>query len=233
MQNITLFVRLFKSLPRIVFAMMPAPTKPVPEEQKYRDEAFLSTVSERLKTVWIEIKKSSWRNLSEFVTSLPSFQPCFPAVGAEYNEYFLEELCATLRSANLQVKPTISDAICALLRVNHKAAKRAAVFAKLMLYSQSESCYDRVSFLVFSVSAAGCYSRSYLRKAKLVACLTQLGGDRAVGVRMRFIDTALKVLLSLGEDSRGELLSQLKELQQDKDREVRRLANFASWSYIF
>ncbi len=234
LQNIPLQVRLFHSLPEIVEQIAPTvPTAPlarsssggsaVPaEEMKVRDETFLISVADRVKTLWGDVKKAPWRSLAAFVAALPGFQSYFPSL--EYNDYFLDELCMMLKGGNMQVKSAAADAICALLLRNHHAARRSAVFSQISMYAQSSCCYDRISFLVFAESAVNNFSQTLIRTEKVVPGILQLAGDKVAGVRMRFIGTAERTIPCLREDAQKELIGRLRDMQKDKDREVRRLA---------
>jgi hypothetical protein len=205
-------------LPEIAPVLLPRSKVPVSEPE----QAFRAAVLARVKELWLQHKKSPWRQQLDLIRALPAFRFAYPL--GEYSEYFFEEMLNILKTGNLQTKHAACTTCCALILGNPHQGKREEWIKKLTTLGQSPSYYDRISYMSFCIAAVGSMSLDLVRRCQILEPVLVLASDKVANVRLRFIKAALKMLPRAHPNVQNALVDKLKLLQSDKDREVRRLS---------
>lgn len=194
------------------------------EDQKSReaDDVLLKNISDKIRTVWVESRKMAWRYTISILEIIPQLNSYFPI--HDYNEYYLDEAFLVLKNGNLQTKPAAALCLCELLLNNHYAAKRKSVYEKIQNLGNSASFYERTSFLYFCKYAVQKFSLELIKELGFIEILIKIGNDKVSNMRIRFLENIKEIIINLNEIMQNSLLKQIKELQNDKNKDVQKIA---------
>lgn len=162
----------------------------------------------------------------EFMRKLPSIRTIF--VGCKFSEYFLDELLDVIKCGNLQVKSNASHAFCLLLRQEDIYKKRDQYLTDIRKLKDSESYYERVSFLIFSEALTFHFSQQFLKTQKIITAIADLSNDKISNMRIRVVNTIMNIALYLKEDLLKVLINTITTLCNDTNKDVREKAKKAA-----
>ncbi len=231
--TVPLSIKLFESLSQVIPVFITGRNGSGAEEQKSRDadENLLRTISEKLKTVWTESKKGSWKNVYSMLGIVPLVNQYFPT--HDYNEHFLDESFVVLRTGNLQTKNMAAEALCKFLAENQYSGKRNSIIGRVMALAQSPSYYERISYLDFCEAATKSFSTGFLKDKGIISAFVKLAGDKVSNLRIRWLGAA-KNLITVGgvnEEQQKELVGKINELKTDKNKDVKKIS-YKIWGEV-
>jgi hypothetical protein len=186
------------------------------------DPEFRKALLTRVKEAWTSFKKASWRRFQELLSIIPSFQAYFDL--DEYNEYFLDEIVDVIKTGNNQIQ-TLASKICSdLLLQNYHSHRRGECVGRLVGLAKSRSCYERLSYLAFSVCAIRSMPLTILKRTQIIEMMLTLAADPIANLRFRFIKAAMQILPRALQHVQRCLVEKLRDLCGDKNAEVRKQA---------
>ena len=213
-QDPSLLLLLLQKLPDAILQLYPQASEVEPEFKK----ALLA----RLKDAWTSLRKPAWRRFHELINVIPLLQCYFEL--DEYNEHFLAEMVDVIKASNLPVQTAASKACCDLLLHNYHSSKREDCIAKLVGLGQSKSCYERLSYLTFSVCAIRNMPFNLLKRTQVIETMLALAADPIANLRFRFVKAALQILPRSLQSVQRCLVEKLRDLCNDKNAEVKKQA---------
>lgn len=222
MQNESLgfTVELFASLSKL----MPKVLAKDKEDKVNYDEKFQKQMLKWIKELWNQTKANSKRHFRSLIELIPRCQDSFSTI--DYNNYFLCELVEILKTGNKAEKKVGANSFCQFYLKSYIPELRGEALNKVLGMAKSNSCFERQSVLMFIEVAFDCFSRKFLFEKKLVQTYLNLAEDKVSNVRIQFARVAkkaVKVIIN-NEKTRADFISLLNILQNDMDRDVRKLA---------
>jgi len=204
------------------------------EEQKKADstmaEAFKCQILNWIKESWKATKNSKGHDLSSFIELIVQCQDLFSVL--EFNDYFITELAYIIKSGSKVEKKLASNSFCQLYLKNYMPGSRSSALERILELSKSGSCYERLAALCFIEVALEFFSRKFLVQYGIIKTYLTLSEDKIANVRIKFASLAGKIAkLLIQEDHKSQLSSALALLQNDMDKDVRKLAKDAYCEY--
>eukprot|EP00826_Nyctotherus_ovalis_P048427 TRINITY_DN5705_c0_g2_i2.p1 TRINITY_DN5705_c0_g2~~TRINITY_DN5705_c0_g2_i2.p1 ORF type:complete len:284 (+),score=43.98 TRINITY_DN5705_c0_g2_i2:274-1125(+) len=224
--NTELSIQLLKSLNEclsLVVITMESNGKMEDKKLQESEESLLRLILDKAKSVWTETKKLSWKLIYSMAQTVPGLQRFFPL--AEYNEHFAEEMLEILRRGNYQLKSVAASSLCCLLSQNYHTPVKRTCCSKVLLLATSDSCYARITYIVFFKASLEYFSLSFIAEHNLFAPFIKLSDDRVSNVRIHFLKAAKEVTMKLTKDLHKSVITKVKELKNDKDKDVKNIAN--------
>lgn len=210
---VELFDCLSKLMPRVL-----AKDK---EDKVSYDEKFQKQILSWIKQLW---KAGCKRHLRPLIEIAPRCQESFPI--ADYNSFFMEELVGLLRTGNRAEKKLGANSLCALYLKNYVLEVRSDALSRVLAMAQAKSCFERQAALSFVEAAIDHFSLKFLIDSKIVDTYMSLAEDKVSNVRIQFSRIAKKIAAVVTRNAKikSNLGSLLNLLQNDMDRDVRKLA---------
>jgi hypothetical protein len=179
-----------------------------------------------IKGRWNIVKELGRREMCKFIEIIPQFQESFPVL--EYNDYFLNEMATIIKSGSKEAKRLASGTFCLLFLKNYISASRVNALTKILALSKSTTCFERLGLLNFIEVAAQHFSRRFLAEQGLIKAYLSLGEDKVANVRIKFAAMSRKIVRRMSSDEdRKQLLLMLTLCENNKDKDVRKLAKEA------
>jgi len=224
-----LFISIVPRLPEILAKLIPDPVyKELKKEPQSEEAKFRDIVMTEIKKLW-KAKNTPWRNLAILIDSISKSQAYFPL--ELYNHYFLDEFFSSLKISNSEIQKVLIRAICKLLVCSYSANKRGEVLGKLVALSNSKSFYERRLFLLFCGFAIENFPLSVITRIELIKHYLKVATDKVSNIRLAFLNYAITMWKYSQGEARTEILTIIAILKQDKDKEVRNVAERV-YSYI-
>lgn len=220
--NTELSIQLLKSLNEclsLIVITMESSGKMEDKKLQESEESLLRLILDKAKSVWTETKKLSWKLIYSMVQIVPGLQKFFPL--AEYNEYFVEEMLEVLRGGNCQLKSAAASSLCSLLSQNYHTPVKRTCCSKVLLLATSDSCYARINYILFFKASLEYFSLKFITEYNLFAPFIKLSDDKVSNVRIHFLRAAKEVIAKLTKDLQKSVITKVKELKEDKDRDVK------------
>jgi hypothetical protein len=219
--NTSLSIQLLKTLNEYLALVVELNSKA--EEKKLQEENLFNSILDKTKSTWQEVKKLTWTQTYLMIEIIPTLQKFFSL--SEYNEYFLEELLVILKQSNNQLKSIAALSLCDLLSYNYRSPIKKSYCLKISALGSSGCCYERISFILFFKASLKYFSLEFICEYGLFVAFIKLGSDKVLNIRIRFLKAAKEVIVHLTKDLQCTLIKQLKELREDKSRDVKQLAD--------
>lgn len=192
-------------------------------------DIFKGRVIEWIKEKWKSVKGTGRRDLCTLIELIPQCQDCFSV--AEYNDYFLNEMISILKSGNKEAKKLASHSFCVLFLKNYFQQSRNEAIAKVLDMSKSMTCFERLAVLNFFEASVAHFSKKFIYEQGIMKTYLSMGEDKVANVRIRFASIAGRMSQAITqEESRTQLLFLLNLLQNDMDKDVRKLSKEACQS---
>jgi hypothetical protein len=192
------------------------------------DDNFQKQMLKWIKELWKQAKGSSRRHLRILIELIPKCQDSFPIL--DYNNYFLWELVEVLKVGNKAERKVGAKAFCLFYLKNYMPGFRSDALNKVLSMGKGSSSSERLSVLEFIEIAFNHFSRKLLFDKNIIETYMSLSEDKVSNVRIKFTMIAKQAakIIIYDEKAKGSLGSALNILQNDMDRDVRKLAVEAS-----
>jgi len=228
LKDIPKIINILQSLPEILLYLL-ADNKGIKEvevnEESVTQDKLKVMILNKLKTLWNEAKKWSWKNQVVFIKMVPELSEFFKL--DSYNEYFIDALLDALKSGNKVTKREIMHSICKLLTINYHIEKRMSTFKTITELAESTSYYDRENYLIFCDTALNYFSLSLFKKLKIIDRYFELMNDKVSNIKLKAISIAIPLWRFAGDLYCQEIKERLHNLRNDKNKEVRQYADSA------
>jgi len=177
-----------------------------------------------IKTIWGNVKKGLSRSICSFMESIPLFQDIFSLI--EYNEYFLKEVITFIQSGNKIEKQIAATTFCLLYLKNYSIERKLPILKEVLNMGRSINCFERQGLLYLVEAAFDLFSIKFLFENKIVESYLELGKDRVIDVKMKFVFIAKKGVGIIGqrEEAKVQFDALLIRLEKDSNKEIKRLA---------
>jgi len=177
-----------------------------------------------IKELWKQAKGDSRRYLRTLIELIPRCQESFPV--EDYNNHFLWELVEVLKVGNKAEKEIGANSFCLLYLKNYMTESKNDALNRVLSMAKASSSSERLSVLEFIRVAFNHFSRKLLFEKNIVERYILLAEDKVSNVRIKFsmvAKSAAKILI-YNEKSKATFKNTLNILQNDIDKDVRKLA---------
>ncbi len=185
---------------------------------------FKQRVSDRLIALWTGVKGRYWRTAIPLLRHIPGIDATIESAGL--NSLFLKEFLEILERGHCVAKQLAAEATCELLLNCCVESQRRAAVERVLSLTQSPNFGARLAFHQFCQAACKHFSREFVHSSGLMAKYLAMAADGVVNVRIRFVRIA-RVMFDAAhdEDTEDAVVDKLNLLRNDKNKDVRRIAD--------